>query len=149
MTTVDSWPKTLHMMSAPSWNSTTETHLMIITNCVIIFMNLYKIKGVLGSWKLWFSNINEFFLLKNQNFGSFRPIIDFELKRKRSRAEPSWKSFSSSSGSSQLGSDSSLKSAFIAYVLFVGSVMTKKQILNDHVYFYVVAAIEKRRSQVF
>ena len=51
--------------------------------------NLYKIKGVLGSWKLWFSNINEIFLLRNQNFGSFRPIIDFELKRKRPRAEPS------------------------------------------------------------
>ena len=38
----------------------------------------------------------------------FRPIFYFELKEKRSRAEPSWKSFSSSSGSSQLGSDSSL-----------------------------------------
>ena len=27
--------------------------------------------------------------LKNQNFGSFWPIFDFELKRKMSRAEPS------------------------------------------------------------
>ena len=27
MTTVDSCPKTLPMPSAPSWNSTTETHL--------------------------------------------------------------------------------------------------------------------------
>ena len=27
MTTVDSWPKTLPMPSAGSWNSTTETHL--------------------------------------------------------------------------------------------------------------------------
>ena len=27
MTTVDSWPKTLPMLSAWSWNSTTETHL--------------------------------------------------------------------------------------------------------------------------
>ena len=38
----------------------------------------------------------------------FRPIFDFELKGKRSWAEPSWKSFSSSYGSSKLGSDSSL-----------------------------------------
>ena len=30
MTTVDSWPKTLPMMSAGSWNSTTETHLLLI-----------------------------------------------------------------------------------------------------------------------
>ena len=28
MTTVDSWPKTLPMLSAWSWNSTTETHLI-------------------------------------------------------------------------------------------------------------------------
>ena len=28
MTTVDSWPKTLPMMSVGSWNSTTETHLL-------------------------------------------------------------------------------------------------------------------------
>ena len=28
MTTVDSWPKTLPMPSAPSWNSITETHLV-------------------------------------------------------------------------------------------------------------------------
>mgnify|MGYP006975726399 CR=1 FL=1 len=70
-------------------NFQSSTSIMIITNCMIIYMNLYKIKGVLGSWKLWFSNINEIFLLRNQNFGSFRPIIDFELKRKRPRAEPS------------------------------------------------------------
>ena len=30
MTTVDSWPKTLPMTCAWSWNSTTETHLMYI-----------------------------------------------------------------------------------------------------------------------
>ena len=28
MTTLDSWPKTLPMPSAQSWNSTTETHLL-------------------------------------------------------------------------------------------------------------------------
>ena len=30
MTTVDSWPKILPMMSVGSWNSTTETHLLYI-----------------------------------------------------------------------------------------------------------------------
>ena len=39
----------------------------IITNSMIIFMNLYKIKGVLGNWKLWFSYINENF----KKIGSF------------------------------------------------------------------------------
>ena len=32
LTTVDSWPKTLPMLSARSWNSTTETHLLNIPN---------------------------------------------------------------------------------------------------------------------
>ena len=41
-------------------------------------------------------------------FGSFLADFHFELKWKRSQAEPSWKPFSSSYGSSQLGSDSSL-----------------------------------------
>ena len=41
----------------------------------------------------------------------FRPIFDLELKGKRSRAEPSWKSFSSS----QLGSDPSLRNRYIIY----------------------------------
>ena len=45
---------------------------------------------------------------KNGNFLIFELKIKFELKEKRPRAEPSWKSFSSSSGSSQLGSESSL-----------------------------------------
>ena len=35
MTTVDSWPKTLPMPSAQSWNSTTETHLIYIVNSVL------------------------------------------------------------------------------------------------------------------
>ena len=34
MTTVDSWPKTLPMPSAQSWNSTTETHLTC-THCLL------------------------------------------------------------------------------------------------------------------
>ena len=41
----------------------------------------------------------------------FEPIFDFRAERKRSRAELSRKSFSSSYGSSQLGSDSSLVSS--------------------------------------
>ena len=76
-------------------------------NCMIIYMNWCKTKVILGSWKLWFSYINEN-LKKIKISACFRPIFNFELKGKRSRAEPSWKSFSSSSGSSQLGSDSSL-----------------------------------------
>ena len=32
MTTVDSWPKTLLMPTARSWNSTTETHLIVNKN---------------------------------------------------------------------------------------------------------------------
>ena len=58
---------------------------------MIIFMNLCKKKGILGSWKLWFSYTNEI-LRRNKNFGSFlarfQPIFNFELKGKRSRAEP-------------------------------------------------------------
>ena len=72
-------------------------------------MNLCKTKWC---WKLWFSYINKKKKKKNQIkiiiSACFGPIFDFKLKRKRSRAKPSWKSFSSSSGSSQLGSDSSL-----------------------------------------
>ena len=45
---------------------------------------------------------------KTEISARFRPILDFALRGKRSRAEPSWKSLSSSYGSSQLGSDSSL-----------------------------------------
>ena len=37
MTTVDSWPKTLPMMSVGSWNSTTETHLCHSTYKVSIY----------------------------------------------------------------------------------------------------------------
>ena len=42
MTTVDFWPKTLSMSSAQSWNSTTETHL------VLIFLSQSAI--ILASW---------------------------------------------------------------------------------------------------
>ena len=43
MITVDSWPKTLPMLSAWSWNSTTETHLT--------YMHTKVMK--VGSVKLW------------------------------------------------------------------------------------------------
>ena len=75
--------------------------------CMIIYMNLCNTKGILGSWKLWFSYINEK-KVKIKILARFRPIFDFELKEKRSRAQPNQKSFSLSSGSSQLGLDSSL-----------------------------------------
>ena len=86
-----------------------STSIMIIINCMIICMKIYNIKGALGSWKLWF----RYFIEKknqNQNFGSFSANFWFRAEGKKvtSRAEPSWKSFSSSSGSSQLSSDSSL-----------------------------------------
>ena len=70
-------------------------------------MNFFvRKKCVSGSWKLWFSYMN----IKKWKISSFWLIFDSELKGKRSQAEPSWKSFSSSSCLSQLGSDSSLPS---------------------------------------
>ena len=38
LNTVDSWPKTLLMPSAPSWNSTTETHLNYIVFAYMDFI---------------------------------------------------------------------------------------------------------------
>ena len=84
---------------------------MIITNSNQLHDQLWiyvRQKGVLGSWKLWFNYINSKNQTKIKILARFGPVFDFELKGKKSRAEPSWKSFSSSSGSSQLGSDSSL-----------------------------------------
>ena len=53
---------------------------------MIIFMNLYKTKGFLGSWNLRFSYINEKKITIKIS-ARFWPIFDFELKEKRSRAE--------------------------------------------------------------
>ena len=82
---------------------------------MIIYINSCKTKGVLGSWKLWFSYINGNKKNQNQNFGSF--LADFwfraEWIKVTSPAEPCWKSFSLSYGSSQLGSDSSLLFSYI------------------------------------
>ena len=53
MTTVDSWPKTLPMMSVGSWNSTTETHLMLISfsgRTKQIFFLVIKLEPRLLSW---------------------------------------------------------------------------------------------------
>ena len=50
---------------------------------------------------------------KKKILACFCSIFNSELKWKRSRAEPSWKTFSSSYGSSQLCSDSSL--VFLQY----------------------------------
>ena len=69
---------------------------MIITNSNQLHDQLWiyvRQKDVLGSWKLSFSYIDKKIFKKsnqNQNLVCFRPIFDFELKGKRSRAEPSW-----------------------------------------------------------
>ena len=57
---------------------------------MIIHMNLCKTKGVLGSWKLRFSYINEK-KMKNENFGSFSADFRFRAEGKKvtSQAEPS------------------------------------------------------------
>ena len=76
---------------------------------MIIYVNLCKAKGVFGSLKLLFRwKLKKKKKKSNQILARFRPIFDFELKEKRSRAQPNQKSFSLSSGSSQLGLDSSL-----------------------------------------
>ena len=75
---------------------------------MIIYMNICNTKGFLGSRKVWFGYIHEKKKIKIKILAHFCPIFNFELNGKSSRAEPSWKSFSSSSGSSQFGSDSSL-----------------------------------------
>ena len=51
-------------------------------------MNLWKTKGVLGNWKLWFSYMIFYFFL-NQNFGSFSADFRFRAEGKKvtSRAE--------------------------------------------------------------
>ena len=55
------------------------------------------------------------------------PIFDFRAERKRSRTEPSWKTFSSSYGSSQLGSNSSLiGTRFYFTVCFYSSEIQRK-----------------------
>ena len=73
-------------------------------------MNLCKTKGVLGSWKLWFSYINENKKKQTKSKSKFQLVFCRVsiLSWREKGHEPSWKSFRSSSGSSQLGSDSSL-----------------------------------------
>ena len=72
---------------------------------------------------IWFSckfiiKINQRWIQPRIKFWRvFCQIFDYKLKWKRSRAKPSWKYFSSSYGSSQLGSDSSLVStAYVAEI---------------------------------
>jgi hypothetical protein len=85
--------------------------IMIITNSNQLHYHIYEFMGD----KMCFRKFKSMILLhkfkkkkKKKKSARFRPIFDFDLKGKSSRAEPSWKSLSSSSGSSQLGSDSSL-----------------------------------------
>ena len=62
MTTVDSWPKTLPMPSVGSWNSTTETHLLINSGkYVLIIVSPQKISiSFVSSFeniiRLWLEN---------------------------------------------------------------------------------------------
>ena len=71
---------------------------------MIIYMNLCKTKGVLGSWKLWFSYINKDKKTKNKIKIKISADFQFRAEEKKvtSRAEPSWKTFSLSCGSDWL-----------------------------------------------
>ena len=108
------------------------------------FLNLCKtINRYFWSWILYFRNIILSYSIRMINHKNkikisarFWPIFDFELNEKRSRAEPSWKSFSSSYGSSQLGSGSSL-------------VTTQNQIdLQRKTYFCFISKKKNRESKV-
>ena len=62
-----------------------STGIMIITNskkCMIIYMKVCDTKGVLGSWKLWFSFLIEK-KSQNQNFGSFSEDFLFRAEGKK------------------------------------------------------------------
>jgi hypothetical protein len=83
----------------------------ILINCMIIYMNLCKTKGVLGIWKLWFSYINESLKKFRLVFRQFWISSWRKKGHEPSQAKPKWKSFSSSSGSCQLGLDSSLSTS--------------------------------------
>ena len=82
---------------------------------------------------IWIHNLDiiKTSLLQKWISARFWPIFNFELKWKRSRAKPSWKSFSSSSDSSQLGSDSSLVPTIFSQVLQVKKGILKKGILKE------------------
>ena len=79
-----------------SWNffmnynqiSQFSTSIMIITNSNQLHDNFYEFmtKVFLGSWNLRFSYINEKKITIKIS-ACFRPIFDFKLKEKRSRAE--------------------------------------------------------------
>ena len=92
-------PSRARALQFSSWNvfknynqiSKFSTSIMIVTNlinCKIISMILYKTKGVLGSWKLWFSYINEFFLLKIKISARFGQFLISSWREKGH--EPSW-----------------------------------------------------------
>ena len=78
---------------------------MIVINLMIIFLNFYMTIGIFG---VKYTNFQTLSNRKKyqKNFSSFS--ANFRFRAEWKKAEPSWKSFSSSYGSSQLGSDSSL-----------------------------------------
>ena len=116
----------------------------------ILVQNTYKNKLTKhrGTWKSffyrfafshwWQSNTKaslfatlKHFIKWNQNLGSFLPDFSFpaEWKKVTSWAKPSWKTFSSSYGSNQLGSDSSLLASFCRiYILSSDSDIYVKKI---------------------
>ena len=67
---MDSWPKTLPMMSVGSWNSTTETHLLYVLVVHETFLMLWKeyfllswdIIFLLGLWPFSLYHCRSFFL---------------------------------------------------------------------------------------
>ena len=113
---------------------------------MIIYMNLCKTKGVLGSWKLGFSYINENLKKKNRLvFGSFLPDFRFRAERKKVTSRPSQKSFSSS----QLGSDSSLLCTRLYIRAHFGishgwssSYFSQKLVIDGHVFPLFNAALQ-------
>ena len=107
---------------------------------MIIHTNLCKTKSFLGSWKVWFNYINK--KKKKEKLAYFWPIFAFELKGKGSRAEPSWKSFSSSSSSSQLGSNSSLIVSDTVYSSVDSNTVWIKEIKKMRVYIIIIARVE-------
>jgi hypothetical protein len=84
---------------------------------MIIFMNIYKTKGVLGSWKLWFSYIYEK-KNQNQNFGSFSADFRFRAEGKKVTSRAELKIL-------QLGTDSSLLGYCLIIVLLFSLLLKK------------------------
>ena len=114
-----SWTKFFKLIFSPRFyyqKSCIMISAMISINFIIIYLNFCVFKG---ENLIQIHNLVNFIIENNKKIGlqlrieiSARFSVNFqfraEVKKVTSRAEPSWKSFSSSYGSSQLGSGSSL-----------------------------------------